>query len=78
MRSKQTFYSAFKDLQSGQKRLKRLLSRTEKSLFKERLLNVFVFSGISKEKGKTLITNFLSTKSLDDMISFYQELVYQI
>ena len=73
-----TFYSEFQELQSDQTSLTRLLLKTERPVFEKRLLNVFVFSGISEEKGKTLIINFLSTKILDDISSFYQELVSQI
>jgi hypothetical protein len=37
------------------------LSKTRKSVLKERFLNIFDFSGISKEESETLITNFFLT-----------------
>ena len=57
--------------------LKERLSGTERSVFEERLLNVFLFSGISEKKIQTLLTNFFLTESLDEIISFYQELLSQ-
>lgn len=67
----------FKQMKSQgvmQSELKELLFKTERDITKERLLNLFDFSGISKDESETLIKNFLLTESLDEIISSYQKL----
>lgn len=55
--------------------LNKILSEIERSVFKERLLNVLLFFGIFENKGKTLITHFLLTENLYEILSFYQKLL---
>lgn len=72
-----SFYGEFKLIKSSKFRLNKIkiLAETKRSVFEERLLNVFLFSGISENTSKTLINNFFLTKSLDEILSFYQELL---
>jgi len=72
-----TFEDQFKKIKYNPIHLNKILSKTERSVFEERLLNVLLFSGIPENKGKILITNFFSTESLDEILSFYQELLSQ-
>jgi len=69
----QTFEHQLRRKTSSQTSFKKLLSKTEKSVFKKRLLNVLLFSGISENKSETLVNNFFLTESLDEILSFYQE-----
>ena len=73
----QTFYSEFKLIKSSELSLNKIkiLAETKRSVLEERFLNVFLFSGISENTSKTLINNFFLTKSLDEILSFYQELL---
>lgn len=72
-----TFEDQLKRITFSQTSFKQLLSKTEKSVFKKRLLNVLLFSGISENESETLINNFFLTESLDEILSFYQELLSQ-
>lgn len=71
----QTFEAQFQRIKCAPIYLNKILAETERSVFEDRLLNVFLFSGISENKSKTLINNFFLTKSLDEILSFYQELL---
>lgn len=76
-----TFEDTFKRMKSPgayQRLLEDLLSETEKDIIKERLLNLFDFSEISKDDSETLINNFLLTESLDEIVSSYQKLLSQL
>lgn len=65
-----TFEDQLKRITFSQTSFKQLLSKTEKSVFKKRLLNVLLFSGISENESETLINNFFLTESLDEILSF--------
>jgi len=71
----QTFEDEFQKIKYSEFRLNEILTETKRSVCEERLLNVFLFSGISENKSKTLINNLFLTKSLDEILSFYQELL---
>jgi hypothetical protein len=73
----ETFEYEFQRIKKSQFCLNDILSKTERSVFEERLLNVFLFSGISENKSKKLIDHFLLTESLDEILSFYKELLSQ-
>ena len=73
-----TFYDEFKVIKSTKIFLNKILAETERSVFEERLLNVFLFSGISENNSKTLVTNFFLTGNLNEILSFYQELLSQL
>ncbi len=70
-----TFKSEFQTLKQLETWFNIKLEKTERSVFEERLLNVFLFSGISEKKSKTLVNNFSLTESLDEIIYFYQQLL---
>jgi len=69
------FKSEFQKIKYNPLFLDRMLAETKRSLFEERLLNVFLFSGISENTSKKLLNNFFLTGSLDEILSFYQELL---
>lgn len=76
-----TFEDTFKRMNSkGSFRLEleQLLSKVKRDVLKENFLNLFDFSGISKSESETLITNFLLTENLDEIISSYQKLLSEL
>lgn len=70
-----TFKDEFQRIKCNPIYLNKILAETKKSVFEERLLNVFLFYRISENNSKTLINNFLLTGSVDKILSFYQELL---
>lgn len=72
-----TFYDQFKKRKYLETiefvKLKSLKTRIKN--IEERLLNIFIVSGVSKKRAQTLINNYLLTENLDEIISFYQQLV---
>lgn len=76
-----TFEDIFKRMNSKGSfglQLEELLSKVKRDVLKENFLNLFDFSGISKSESETLITNFLVTENLDEIISSYQKLLSEL
>lgn len=77
-----SFAFGFKQLTFGtgsnNVQFKQLVAETERDFLKERLLNILDFSGISKNESETLITNFLLTENVDEIVSSYQNLISQL
>jgi len=71
------FHYKFIKIESRDTSLKRRILKTEREIFKERLLNIFIFSGLSINKAKKLLNNLFLTENLNEIISFYKELLSQ-
>ena len=71
----ETFYGEFHLIRSSEFSLNTIFSKIEKSVLEKRLLNVFLFSGISENNSKTLVNNFFLTENVDEIFYFYQMLV---
>ena len=69
----QMFYYIFIEIENKDTSLKERILKTERKVFKERILNIFLFSGLSKNKAKNLVNNLFLTESLNEIISFYKK-----
>ncbi len=70
-----TFEDQFKRIKPNSTRLNKIILK--RSVFEERFLNILLFSEIPENKSKVLVNNFFLTSCLDEIISFYQELLSQ-
>ena len=71
----ETFYHVLKTINDSEFHFEVLL-KTEERYLRKRFENLFVFSDISPNESKKLIDNFLSTKTLNEILSYQNKKVF--
>lgn len=66
------FASQFKEVEKEKELMLNPLLSLKKEVLEKRLLNLLTFSNISQTEAETLITNFFSTRSFTEIISYYE------